>query len=126
MSPIKNPVARFCVFVVGVVSLIIGAIGIFVPLLPTTPFALIAVWCFLRSSASAHEWIYRNAFFGKTLRDWERTRSIALSTKLLASAMILISIFFIWLKVENDLVKYFTTLFLLLVSLFILSRKGAE
>ncbi len=126
MSLIKNPIAKYCVLVAGVVSLIIGAIGIFVPLLPTTPFALIAVWCFLRSSTAAHEWIYRNAFFGKALRDWELTRSIALPTKILATAMILISIFSIWLKVENALVKCFTTVFLLLVSLFILSRKGVE
>ncbi len=92
------------------------------PVLPTTPFVLLAAWCFLKSSEKAHIWLYRQPIFGKALQDWEKNRSINRTSKVLAISMIALSVVFIWAKVDNTLIRYSVTLLLLLVSAFILTR----
>ncbi len=121
-----SPVFRTGLFVIGVVSVVLGVIGIFVPVLPTTPFIILAAWCFVRSSKRAHDWLYRQPLFGKALRNWEENRSIARSNKIMAIVAILVSLIFIWVKVENDWVKYGVTILLLGVSIFIATRNESS
>ena len=49
----------------------LGVIGIFLPLLPTTPFLILTALCFSRGSATLHRWLLAQPHFGQTLRDWE-------------------------------------------------------
>lgn len=65
----------------GFIALLLGFIGIFLPLLPTTPFLLLASACFARSSVRAHNWLRTNPLFGKYLRDWEDGRGLPLRGK---------------------------------------------
>lgn len=123
MSVIKNRVLRNLLFIFGAISLVLGVVGIFLPLLPTTPFILLAAWCFLRSSSKAHQWIYRQPLLGKTLRNWEENRSIRRPTKILAVSMILISGVFIWFKVPVMYVKIPVLALLIIVVLFIMTRR---
>jgi uncharacterized membrane protein YbaN (DUF454 family) len=66
----------------------IGAIGVVVPLLPTTPFMLLAAACFARGSRRLHAWLLGSRVFGPTIRAWYETRSIPLRTKILAIALV--------------------------------------
>lgn len=125
MAVVKNRVIRSCIFVLGTLSVVLGAIGVLLPVLPTTPFILLAAWCFLRSSRRAHNWIYRQPLFGKALRDWENARSIARSTKVLAISMIVLSLVIIWVKVCNPWIRYLVTILLLFVSIFISKQNEA-
>jgi uncharacterized protein len=111
MAVVKNRIVRLCLFSLG-----------FLPLLPTTPFLLLAAWCFLKSSERAHGWIYRQPLFGKALRDWEKNRSIARPTKLIAISMIILSVVFLWSRVNDLWIKYLVTALLLIVSIFISTR----
>ena len=122
MAVVKNRAVRSFIFAVGILSVVLGSIGAFLPILPTTPFILLAAWCFLKSSERAHVWIHRQPLFGKALKDWEKNQSIARPTKVLAISMIALSATFIWLKVSNLWIKYFVTILLLFVSVFILTR----
>ncbi len=122
MAVVRSRFIRSCIFILGIISIVLGAIGAFTPVLPTTPFVLLAAWCFLKSSEKAHAWLYRQPLFGKSLQDWERNRSISRSTKLIAIFMIVLSVAFIWVKVDSSQVRYSVTLLLLLVSAFILTR----
>ena len=122
MAVVKNRVVRSCIFVLGILSVVLGAIGVILPVLPTTPFILLAAWCFLKSSERAHGWIFRQPLFGKALQDWEKDRSIARPTKVLAISMIVISVILIWLIVSNLWIKYLVTALLLFVSVFISTR----
>ncbi len=122
MDVIKNRIVRWSVFCVGILSLTLGAIGAFLPILPTTPFVLLAAWCFLKSSKRAHRWIYQQPLFGQALRDWDRDRSIARSNKILAVSSIVLSIVIIWIKVDDLWIKYLVTTFLLFISVFIVAR----
>ena len=71
----------------GCVALTTGVVGIFVPLLPTTPFVLLAAWCFARGSARWEAWLLAHARFGPLVRDWRQARAIPLRVKQLAWAM---------------------------------------
>jgi uncharacterized membrane protein YbaN (DUF454 family) len=78
--------------IAGALSLALGAIGIVVPVLPTTPFVLLAAFCFARGSPALHRWLLANRAFGPLLRDWEEHRSIERRTKIVAIAMMSISL----------------------------------
>jgi uncharacterized membrane protein YbaN (DUF454 family) len=57
---------------VAVLSLALGFLGIFLPILPTTPFILLAAWAATRSSPRLLTWLEQHRLFGKMLRDWRR------------------------------------------------------
>ena len=79
---------RITLFVAGIVSLLLGILGIFLPLLPTTPFILLAAFLFARSSTRMHQWLLNNPHFGATISQWETSRSIPVQAK--KRAMVLI------------------------------------
>ena len=67
---------RILYLMLGWFSLITGIIGIFLPLLPTTPLVLLAAWCFSRSSERFHTWLIEHKVFGPILRDWQSSDGI--------------------------------------------------
>ncbi|HWW71837.1 MAG TPA: YbaN family protein [Duganella sp.] len=66
---------------IGCVAVALGVLGIFLPLLPTTPFLLLASACFARGSTRLHNWLQTNRVFGKYLRDYENGKGIPLRGK---------------------------------------------
>jgi uncharacterized membrane protein YbaN (DUF454 family) len=66
---------------IGCVAVVLGVLGIFLPLLPTTPFLLLASACFARGSTRMHNWLQTNRIFGKYLRDYENGKGIPLRGK---------------------------------------------
>ncbi len=73
--------------IVGVLAVLLGVIGIFLPLLPTTPFILLAAACFARGSERMHRYLLNHRVFGQLLRDYEAGRGIPARAKVLALAM---------------------------------------
>ena len=67
---------RILYLMLGWFSLVTGIIGIFLPLLPTTPLVLLAAWCFSRSSVRFHTWLIEHKFFGPIVRDWQSSDGI--------------------------------------------------
>jgi len=74
--------------VAGVLALLLGILGIFLPLLPTTPFLLLASWCFARGSSRLHRWLLSHRVFGVYLRNFEAGRGIPLRAKIVATVML--------------------------------------
>jgi uncharacterized membrane protein YbaN (DUF454 family) len=72
---------------VGILSLALGVLGIFLPLLPTTPFLLLAAFCFLRGSARMHAWLMSHRILGPYIRDFQSGRGIPLRSKCIALAL---------------------------------------
>lgn len=91
----------------GTLCVALGVLGLFLPVLPTTPFMLAAAACYARASERFYLWLINHKVFGPTLREWRRHRSIPWRTKLwaigLMSASLSTSIVFfvrpVWLKV---------------------------
>ncbi len=69
----------------------IGFIGAFLPVLPTTPFMILALGCFSKGSESLHNWLYHHPTFGPALRDWDKHRMIPIKAKITAVSMMSIS-----------------------------------
>ncbi len=67
---LPGPLRRGVYFAIGAGSVVMGVIGILVPLWPTTCFLLLAGWCFARSSRRAERWLHENRLFGRYLRDY--------------------------------------------------------
>ena len=68
----------------GLLSMALGILGIFLPLLPTTPFLLLAAFCFMRGSPRLHAWLMSHRILGPYLRDFQEGRGIPLRSKCVA------------------------------------------
>jgi len=103
---------RIIFFCCGWISIILGVAGIFLPILPTTPFAILAAWCFSKSSERWHQWLLNHKIFGPTIRDWERDGVINPRAKALATSMIvlLFSYTLIFVKVHIVVKSIVTTI----------------
>ncbi|NLF57801.1 MAG: DUF454 domain-containing protein [Candidatus Hydrogenedens sp.] len=73
--------AKSILLAVGALSVALGVLGMFLPLLPTTPLLLLAAFCFARSSERAHRWLLHNRWFGEYLRNYHERRGITLRHK---------------------------------------------
>jgi uncharacterized protein len=76
-------ILRPLLIVIGTLCVILGLIGIFLPILPTTPFLLLAAACYARSSDRFLHWLLNNRFFGVYIRNYREGRGMARSTKIL-------------------------------------------
>jgi len=75
----------------GCLFLLIGAIGAVLPVLPTTPFLLVAAYFFAKGDERWHQWLLRLPWAGPLIADWERTRSVPREVKGLACAMVVLT-----------------------------------
>lgn len=86
-------------FIIGGISAIVGMIGIVLPVLPTTPFLLLATFCFAKSSTRFHTWFLSTKLYKKHLESFVAERSMTLRTKiyilLFASTMLLLAMYVI-------------------------------
>jgi len=73
--------ARITWLIVGFVALALGAIGIALPLLPTTPFILVAAFAFAQSSEKLHQWLLDHNVFGPLIENWQRHGAISRRAK---------------------------------------------
>jgi uncharacterized membrane protein YbaN (DUF454 family) len=74
----------------GFVFLGLAMVGVFVPLLPTTPFLLVAAGCFAKSSDKWHQWVRSNRVFGPVIKKWQEERCISFKTKVFAISSIIV------------------------------------
>ncbi|REG86619.1 YbaN family protein [Marinomonas pollencensis] len=104
---------RIFFIILGWFSLITGIIGIFLPLLPTTPLVLLAAWCFSKSSERFHNWLLEHKYFGPILRDWQSSDGIPKRARNRAIA-------FMWLGMAISIMivgRFWATLCLVLIGL---------
>jgi uncharacterized membrane protein YbaN (DUF454 family) len=85
-------ITRAILVAIGTSSLALGIAGILLPILPTTPFLLLAAACYARSSRRFHNWLTSNRFFGEYLGNYLERRGIPLRVKVLSIALLWITI----------------------------------
>ena len=76
---------------IGFIFLFLGFIGLFLPIVPTTPFIIVSVWFFARSSKKLENWLLNHKIFGKMIQDWRNHGSINKKAKMRAIPLIIIS-----------------------------------
>lgn len=100
-----------------------GIAGIFLPLLPTTPFLLLAAWLFSRSSPRLEQWLFDHPMLGRPLRDWRESGAISRRAKFLAIALMGVGFLFFWLRVEPSMpAAAIVAMIMIAAGLFIVSR----
>ena len=87
-----SPVVRWLLWITGTVALILGLLGVFLPVLPTTPFILLAAACYAKASERFHRRLLAHPSFGPVIREWEEYRSMPLRTKKFAVGLMSLSI----------------------------------
>jgi uncharacterized membrane protein YbaN (DUF454 family) len=114
---------RSLYFLLGWCFFGLGAIGAVVPGLPTTPFMLLALWAFSKSSQRVHDWLYAHPVFGPPLQQWRSHRVIPARAKLLAVATMAVSfIYLAFFTVLSAWIKALIALVMLYGAAFILSK----
>lgn len=116
---IKNRLLRSLLFALGWLSVGLGVLGLFLPLLPTTPFMLLAAGCFARSSERFYRWITSHPRFGPMIADFLAGRGLPVRAKCWAIATLWASILFgvfwvglIWAKLVMLLTAAAVTVYL--------------
>ena len=84
--------------IAGTITLVLGTVGRFVPLLPTTPFYLLTAWLYMRGSDRMYNAVMKNKYFGRIIRDYMVDKSISIRTKVVTVSMLWSTIIFsaIW------------------------------
>ena len=107
----------------GMLMTAIGIVGVFLPLLPTTPFLLVAVWCFSRSSPRLEQWLLHHRTLGPPLANRRREGAISARAKTIAICLIIASYgFFYYRTAPSLLLAAIMGLVLSASALFILTR----
>ena len=106
----------------GYASLALGMIGLVLPLLPTTPFIILAAWCFARSHPGLAAYLYSHPRFGRLLCDWRDQGAIPLAGKIGALAALAVSYgVCVWL-VESPAVPFILAAIMGSVAFYIVTR----
>ena len=103
-------VVRVAYIVLGTVSLVLGVVGIFVPLLPTTPFLLLTAYCYSRSSTKYYNWLISQPRLGKYILDYNRDRTIPFHVKVISLSLLWASILYCTVFVLDNILLRLTLL----------------
>tara|TARA_Y100001968_G_scaffold313270_1_gene337289 strand:- start:2841 stop:3221 length:381 start_codon:yes stop_codon:yes gene_type:complete len=87
----KAIIKNYIYITLGSFFLVLGFIGLFLPIVPTTPFILVSVWFFARSSNKLENWLVNHKIFGKMIQDWRNHGSINKKAKISATLLIIFS-----------------------------------
>ena len=83
---------RIFLIIVGSVSLVLGILGTFLPMLPTTPFLLLSAAAWVKASPSLYEWLINHRVFGEYIRNFREYRAIPLRVKIISVSLVWLTI----------------------------------
>lgn len=113
---------RILYLVLGCISLVLGFIGIFLPLLPTTPFILLSAYCFAKSSPRLYHWLINNKTFGPVILQWQQDRTVSPAIKKRAILLVTVTFSISILFFIEEIYLRFLLLFMAVILIVYLSR----
>lgn len=89
---VQNRILRLFFLISGWIFVGLAALGVIVPLLPTTPFLILAALCFYKSSQRFYAWLYTNRLFGKYLLDYREKKGVPVRVKIYTSLLMWVTL----------------------------------
>ena len=110
----KLTVKKVTFIILGSISLWLGIIGLFLPVLPTTPFLLLTAWLYAKSSPRLYQWLICNKYFGRYIQRYRDGLGIPMKTKIVAITTM-------WLTILTSLIFFVEPLYLKIIMFLIAS-----
>jgi len=127
MNPISEKLKRWLFVVTGSIALAIGIIGVVMPVLPTTPFLLLAAFCYLRGSRHLHKTLLCNRFVGNYIRNYLEGRGMSLKMKIWTLSLLWIALLLsAALATDNLVIRVILAVDLIGVTIHILKIKTSK
>ena len=124
MDIISNRFFRYLLISAGTIFLGLGIVGIFLPVLPTTPFLLLSAACYARSSKRFYDWLMNNKWFGTYIKNYREGRGVPLKFKIFTLSLLLLTIIFsVFFVLNNFWIKIILILIAIGVTIHILTIK---
>jgi uncharacterized protein len=121
---VSNKFLRFIFILGGTIFLGLGIIGVFLPVLPTTPFLLLTAACYARGSKRFYDWLMNNKLFGNYIKNYCVGRGIPLKVKIFTISLLWITILFsAFFVIDNYLVELILIIIAIAVTIHILKFK---
>ena len=112
--------------VAGSISVALGIAGIFLPLLPTTPFLLLAAACYVRSSPRLYRWLMNHRWTGEYIRNYREKRGLPLRTKILLVLLLWATVFWSAYRLPQPWVQAFLTIVAVVIPIVIMRLPTRE
>jgi uncharacterized membrane protein YbaN (DUF454 family) len=117
---------KYCFITLGIISLCLGTLGIFLPVLPTTPFLLLSAFLFGKSSKKCYDFIVNNKVFGKYINDYMTHKGITKKNKIIAICFLALTLSFSAYKMHNLYGRIFLLIVFLGVTIHLLKLKTID
>jgi len=115
---------KYLLIILGSICLALGVIGIFLPLLPTTPFLLLAAALYFRSSEKLYQWLIQQKHLGSYIRNFREYRAIPLRAKIISVSMVWITLIYCTITISEQIwVKSLFIILAISITWHILSYK---
>lgn len=114
---------KYLLIIAGIISLSLGIIGMFLPILPTTPFLFLTAACFLRSSKRLYDWLLNHRRLGVYIKDFLVHKAISKRLKIVSVSTLWLTILFSVIIVKIIAIKILLILIAIAVSVHILHFK---
>ncbi|MBN2026200.1 MAG: YbaN family protein [Actinobacteria bacterium] len=119
----ERSVKKYLLILAGSISLVLGILGIVIPVLPTTPFLLLTSFCYLRSSKRLYDWMLNNRVFGPYIYNYLTCRAIKRSVKVVTLIILWLTLAVSIVLVSNVYLRIFLVAVGVGVSIHVLSLK---
>lgn len=128
---ISNKLVRWVLITAGTIFVGLGMLGIFLPILPTTPFLLLAAACYARSSKRFYDWLLHNKWFGSYIKNYREGKGVPLKVKVYTISLLWITILFsaffiiniLWVRVVLILIAVGVTVHVLIIKTYKQKKK---
>ena len=118
---------KYILIVLGSISLALGVIGIFLPLLPTTPFLLLAAALYVRSSEELYNWLIHQKYLGTYIRNFREHKAIPLHAKIISVTLVWVTLLYCAIGIsENIYLSIVLIILAIAISWHILSYKTSK
>ncbi len=129
-NDLTNKFTKWILIIAGIFFLVLGIIGIFLPILPTTPFLLLATACFARSSKRFYNWLINNKWIGAYIKNYREGKGVPLKIKIFTISLLWFTILFpvfliiynLWVKTVLIIIAIGVTIHILTIKTYIQKR----